>query len=46
MKLALGPSVFQQTLSFPLAMVIYDFSAYLTTLISIQPGYYPHHPAI
>ena len=38
MKLALGPYIrFSRILLFPLAMVIYDFSAYLTTDL-IQPG--------
>ncbi len=38
MKLALGPYIrFSRILLFPLAMVIYDFSAYLTTEL-IQPG--------
>ena len=38
MKLALGPYIrFSRLLLFPLAMVIYDFSAYLTTDL-IQPG--------
>ncbi|UMP83674.1 MFS transporter [Klebsiella pneumoniae] len=38
MKLALGPYIrFSRILLFPLAMIIYDFSAYLTTDL-IQPG--------
>ena len=39
MKLALGPYIrFSRILLFPLAMVIYDFSAYLTT----DPVSYTH----